>query len=901
MTHIGPYEILGKLATGGMADICLARRPPGGVIVVLKKLRSDHVSSKDFERMFEAECDTSSRLTHPNIVRTLEHGVTSEGPYLVMEYLRGEDLRSLQARLGAAGQRLPVCAALRIGVQMCAGLHYAHRAVDAEGEPMNVVHRDVSPQNVFLTTSGDVKLVDFGIAKSRIRSWETKHGTIKGKVPYMAPEQVKNEPVDARTDVYAAGVVLYELLTGRRPYAARRSAEFAMMLAIARHDVARPSTVSPGFPPVLEEILLRALALEPTARFASAAELGAALEAYAHQVGLALGRQALVSLVRDAGQAVAAGMNEVIGSGRSSEQVAPEPQAVALDHVAGVAVLSLDATIAEDFAGASVGAALDGVVILDASQVVRVTSFGVREWLHMMRAVPSEAELYLYGVSPAVAAQMAMVRGFVGAARIISVLAPYLCRDCGAAWLRAIDCERDAEQILNGPAPSVCDRCGGVARFDEHEDYLAFAREHVGRPALSRVVRQAAAKLDAQYASSGGGIEKTVDIAATRVRIHGTAARKPRWNKILDGVEGQLVLELNGVDMEMANGAALAAALRALPEVSRVTVSDCPPELALLMTSEPLGAKIDIRTVARVNDCVGCGGVRLFASDGKEFLERTRRSEPNWASCGRCGARVSFDVTGSTPEQGTAQAGTTPVRKRASGDARKVGALLCTLLLLAGALTLLGTRRGPQTARVLAPSDDTTPSAAPGFVVGTGRGANEEEALAAARRSALQQVMARLRQEVPGPAGAYLRALPEGDGLGDAAVRRFDAQLTNLNVVERVDASARLLDAGVELRVRYRVRGEDYRNAVRHYASCTPVGGATACGPFWTKDIDAPLLVALPDRARALPGDAVAQVDGVAVPDVDALRAALRGPTHVLRVVPDRGAHYDLSLAELNP
>ena len=267
MERVAKYELLSKIASGGMAEIWVARTRTGtgedlrdlrervpcdshGLcdlrervpcdshgLCVIKKLLPQHADNVDYKRMFLEEGRLGAALVHPNIVRMFDFGSDGGTHYLAMEYLHGEDLRVANRVNRTEGRTMPLAQAVDIIARACAGLHHAHELRGEDGTPLELVHRDVSPHNVFLTFDGGVKVVDFGIAKSLDRRWETKHGTLKGKVPYMSPEQIKARRLDRRTDIYAMGVMLYELVLGRRPYVLSAGGDFAMMMAIARHDI----------------------------------------------------------------------------------------------------------------------------------------------------------------------------------------------------------------------------------------------------------------------------------------------------------------------------------------------------------------------------------------------------------------------------------------------------------------------------------------------------------------------------------------------------------------------------------------------------------------------------------------------------------------------------------------
>jgi serine/threonine protein kinase len=284
--RIGRYQILGLLATGGMAEILLGRLVgPGGFErpVVVKRVLPHLAREEEFRAMFLDEARVVAQIRHPNVVQVIELGYDQNELYLVMEYVEGETLSSLLRRLSTLKDRLPYHLAAHVIAEACAGLHAAHELTDEHGTPLEIVHRDVSPQNVMISYDGVIKILDFGIAKAVGRETQTTSGVMKGKFAYMAPEQCRGEPVDRRSDIFALGVLLFESTTGRRLFA--RANEAATLRAVLLEPMAKPSDVFPDYPPALEAICLRALAPEPEQRYATAAEMRRDLAAAIHSLG----------------------------------------------------------------------------------------------------------------------------------------------------------------------------------------------------------------------------------------------------------------------------------------------------------------------------------------------------------------------------------------------------------------------------------------------------------------------------------------------------------------------------------------------------------------------------------------------------------------------------------------
>ncbi len=300
LPRLGRYELIGQLATGGMAEIHLARfAGEAGFekIVVVKRLLPELVASKAFVAMFLEEAKLVARLDHPNICEVFELGRDGAEYFIVMPYLDGLPASDLIARPREHDRIAQLRIAAGIVAQACAGLHHAHELRDADGTLLGLVHRDVSPSNLFVTTSGIVKVLDFGIAKIRGAS-ETEAGTIKGKTQYMAPEQLLGQELDRRCDVFALGIVLFELATHQRLFA--RASDYLSARAILEEPIPRADAVDPAVPRALADVIARALERDRAVRYADARELARALEeALAPHGGIADSEQ-IAAALRDA-------------------------------------------------------------------------------------------------------------------------------------------------------------------------------------------------------------------------------------------------------------------------------------------------------------------------------------------------------------------------------------------------------------------------------------------------------------------------------------------------------------------------------------------------------------------------------------------------------------------------
>lgn len=307
LRSFGPYRIAERMAVGGMAEVFRALLPQGAGAersVVIKRLLPELQRDAVQRAMFEREAELGSYIRHPNVVEVLGYGEVGGAPYLALEYVFGVDLWKLQRCLARRDQRLDDAIAIYVACEMLLGLEAVHAARDAQGVPLYVVHRDVSPSNVYLSVHGEVKLGDLGIA--RTGPWaEQKSERAKGKLSYLPPEQVAGRPVDQRSDVFSAAVVLAELLMGRPLFA--RETEIAVLLAIRDGDVEPVQSILPRLPEGLGDVLLAALSAKPERRTRTAAELRAGLMPYlpgqTRVIREKLGRL-VMSAMDDSGEAV---------------------------------------------------------------------------------------------------------------------------------------------------------------------------------------------------------------------------------------------------------------------------------------------------------------------------------------------------------------------------------------------------------------------------------------------------------------------------------------------------------------------------------------------------------------------------------------------------------------------
>ena len=305
MEQFGKYSLIRKIGTGGMAEVFLARTTVAQGLnktLVIKKIHTAYARSRQFVTMFVDEAKIALGLNHPNITQVFDFGAVADTYFLAMEHVEGIDLLRLLQEAARAHQRVPYGVSAYIVQQLAKGLDYAHRKTDEFGQPLGIVHRDVSPQNILLSWDGSVKIVDFGIA--RARDVHEEEGVIKGKYAYMSPEQARGEPVDCRSDVFAAGIVLFELVCARPLFHGKGKEALEMVKSGA---IPRPRDFAPDLPETLERIILRALAFHRADRFATARdlqhELGKFQLEHAHKLGALIDSgmlaQTLAQLVPD--------------------------------------------------------------------------------------------------------------------------------------------------------------------------------------------------------------------------------------------------------------------------------------------------------------------------------------------------------------------------------------------------------------------------------------------------------------------------------------------------------------------------------------------------------------------------------------------------------------------------
>jgi serine/threonine-protein kinase len=286
---LGRYELLLPIAQGGMATVWAARQKGSRGFqktVAIKTMLPTLSEDPQFEQMFLDEAALAAKIHHPNVAEILDLGEQDEILYIVMEWIDGEALSVVHKAARKNQAQIPQRLALRVAMQACAGLHSAHELKDENDVALQLVHRDVSPQNILVTYDGIVKLVDFGVAKAVGRaSGETTAGQLKGKVPYMSPEQARGGMVDRRTDIFAMGIVLYKLATGLHPFLGEN--DLVTMRNIISRPLLPPRVKNPTFPAEIEQVLVKCLQKDPEKRYQTMAELGMAVERALATMGVA--------------------------------------------------------------------------------------------------------------------------------------------------------------------------------------------------------------------------------------------------------------------------------------------------------------------------------------------------------------------------------------------------------------------------------------------------------------------------------------------------------------------------------------------------------------------------------------------------------------------------------------
>lgn len=660
------YRFLRRIATGGMAELYLGQvSGVGGVTkhVALKRMLPAHAQDADYAKMFLAEARLASTLQHPNIVQTYDVIQSGDEYVMVMEYLEGTDLQQLR-RLAQA-KEIPVTFdhVMYIVRGVLSGLHYAHeRPRMIDGRQLGIVHRDVSPQNIFLTYDGGVKLLDFGIARTEQASGTTGSGVLKGKVLYMAPEQCGGGMIDRRTDLYAVGVVLYQLLTGHVPH--RGKNVYDTMRSIIDDPAPSPRLTNADIPPSLESIVLRALQKRPQDRFDSARDMLEELEQLAQAEGMHMSTVEVSGLVDTVlgprstlPRAPVVNLDEMpsmIELGGRSSDPPPDPaqdhqRAVLADtehalvrRVSGVTVVNLSGVLDERFDHKAVAPHLRGEILFDTSDVTRITSFGIRSLLSLFSESRSGIDnLYHVRCSVAFVNQITMIRALLAGGRILSFHAPFIDPVNGSSFSVLLQGEEGQRAVSHHTLPEVSSPTDAnvPAEFDDDASlYLNFAQDYLGevpshiRPAM-RSLEEQPRKLD---------IELNVRDDLTVLTIRRPIRSDARWKRIMMGLEGRVRFDLS--ESPSTSAAGIESFVKALevvaPELQSVELVGAPLALCEAAAQvQSLGGFVAVYTVQVDARCNDCGTERRTTIDA----ERLRDAGPVVVAsgCGRCGGALA--------------------------------------------------------------------------------------------------------------------------------------------------------------------------------------------------------------------------------------------------------------------
>ena len=624
--------------------------------------------------------------------------------------------------------------------------------------------------------------------------------------------------------------------------------------------------------------------------------------------------------------------------GSAASLVASSSAAVAsVVELFGVTVVTLQGRIDESFEGPALGGSLTGTILIDMANVERITSFGVREWLEMMATLDAadETEAYLARCSEAVVTQLSLIRAFAGRAKVVSFEVPFLCDDCGNAFVRPIDCTDDAAVILGTePLMSACERCGGNAKLDDDPAYLAFAAPFAGQAVPERV-RGVLQRIIEASSSGGDAVDKVITASETRVRVHRDVDPAFRWSRVLDGIEGDVVVDFRGAPRFGREAAGrLARAMRALgPEVTTCEIVECPVEVAIALGGSR--GRIRIGSLAFEGRCASCAAART-GTVGLAALEASyhARGAP-FVPCRRCnGPLVLGDISqamnalfgGALPLSAAGSASTSSLSamvasamvatnapdapqpspssvavasampaSRARGARAGLALGVVALAVLAAAGLALTRRTSevkvtpyaspltPLAASPASPPDGVR--AADGVVRGadgivatiTARAPDEDRALSDARAEAIARMLDLLELDL----AASVRAANEASAARSSrpdAIARFVEQVGAIASPDRIDVARRAEAASVALTVTYRIGVQAWERAAAFYSEERGAGGITFAVAFPTRGGGLVVVASVPPMSAELPvGAIVEEIDGRRATSLDALTSVRRG------------------------
>lgn len=684
------YRFVRRLATGGMAEIYVAEAiGVAGVTkrVALKRILPNLATDEAFVTMFLNEARIASTLQHPNIVQTYDV-IDDGGEYTIaMELLEGVTLLELRQRLARPELAPTPALALYIVDRILAGLNYAHERKSSNDRPMNLVHRDVSPHNVFLTRDGNVKLLDFGVAKveAALGRDPTEAGVVKGKVLYMSPEQCQGLDVDRTADIYAAGSLLYILLTGKYPF--RGSNPYDTMRAIIHERVPPPSSVNPQLGPAIDQIVLRAMAKSPAQRFQSARDMQRALAAvirerawfvtdldFAGYVEQLMAAQPPVEPdLRNLPDDLVIGDREIdvppptVDEGeRTASRPVAETEHALVERVRGLTLVTLRGTLDERF-DTSIARHLRGVVLVDSQDVTRITSYGIRALLEVVeRSAPQVDVVYHVRCSVPFVQQVSMIRRLLGGGQIVSFQLPYVDPVTEQPFVETTS-GAQAALILRGRTPPDV-TCPGhperPAEFDEDADsYLGFLEDFCIHPPahVAAVIESLSVKEKRRQ------VEKEITPGGTTIWIRRPIDEGFRWRTLLAGVEGLVRLDLDATPTwtESGLGLLVAALVHEADRIESLALFHMPLDLYFRLQAHPrLGLLLKDGSVRVHTHCATCDAPRRVAVD-LAALARARTSGGVSAICPSCGQKlVVLDARRKSEEGHTRAVPAAPVSHR---------------------------------------------------------------------------------------------------------------------------------------------------------------------------------------------------------------------------------------------
>jgi len=665
------YRFIERLASGGMADLFIAEAMAAGGVrkrVAIKRVQPRHADDDEFVDMFLNEARLASTLQHPHIVQTYDVLQVRGEYFIIMELLEGCDLQEFLKLQPKSGVPLRTGHVLYLVERALAALHYAHERRGPDGKLLGIAHRDVSPHNLFLTHEGGVKLLDFGIAKMQSMDKPTQGNVLKGKVLYMAPEQCQAGAIDRRTDLYSVGVMLYRLLSGSFPH--RGTNAFDTMRSII-HDPPRPlKELTPNLPDEFDQLVMKALAKDPAERFQTARDMQLEIMGIIRTFGLFLSDLDFANLVgqvapRDRPRpevpdneplpedliiGVADGhTGDTGGHHAPSDQELVSTEVALVRRVSGMLVLQLRGSIDERVDVKQLLPHVSGDLIVDTEHVMRVTSYGIRQLMTLFDQ-RGPGMLYHIRVSPEYMEQVSMIRGLLGGGQVISFHLPFVDPQTGNTFSELVSGEA-AQRILEEQAPPPTPCPGFPDRMAEFDDdpvsYLSFASDFLKAP--PEPVAQAIRAMDA--GGSSKAVEKEIDATSTTLRVLRPLTSAMRWNRLVRGVEGRLVLDLENVPYwDEAGLRQLADALKYVADsLSAVEFRGVPVDVyTFLKREEGLEGTREVSTLRLSTECTDCNTPRQVAVRADRLDELRTLGAVRTDSCHRCGGALR--VVGELPE-----------------------------------------------------------------------------------------------------------------------------------------------------------------------------------------------------------------------------------------------------------